>query len=82
LDYPTPGNLGGPIDCGRINAVDLISLPEREAVEYARRGGCEVRVVTRDGRAVGPTAYYQDPDLPVTVVHVSVRDGYVYWLGR
>jgi len=79
-----PYSHGGPVACGQIDAVDLISLREQEAAEYARRGGCEMLVVTRDGRPLVPPELGPppDPDLPQTKVSVTVRDGYVHRLGR
>lgn len=76
-----PYTHGGSAECGRINAVDLVGLREQEAARYARYGGCELRVVTRDHRQVARPAW-PDPDLPATVVNVTIRDGYVHRLGR
>ena len=75
---------GGRVECGRINATDLLGLREREAARYAREGGCALHVVTRDGRSLvrpdlGPPP---DPDVPQTEVNVTVLDGYVHRLGR
>src|SRR4051794_10979098 len=59
-------------DLRRIDALDLVGLPEAAARGRAARGGCELRVAFRDGHELLKTADYR-PDR----VNVRTRAGVV-----
>ncbi len=72
-----PGTLMCPAvttaeDLRRIDARVLVGRPVTAARDRAARGGCEMRVMTRDGRSLIGSANYR-PDR----VSVSVRSGVV-----
>jgi hypothetical protein len=58
----------------RIDARELLDVPEQDAIELGRRHGCAVHVEVRDGKVVAPADRSAPPN---TTIGVTVRDGYV-----
>ena len=57
---------------GTFDARDLLGLRQPEAEQLAKRNGCSVRVVVRDGEKLART-----DDLRVNRVNINVDRGYV-----